>query len=690
MPLPDTRESAFKFAKDLANKEGKTELYESLVVQYTNPQGEWGKNNIRDLIVLFHMSGKTDEQIYNILYNMGIDKERAYSAIQTYIPQKNTVTMTVKEHLDFTDTMRNLVDAMNEYKTPDSANYNTDAVIGVCETYLNTPKDHMSTSQLASLAKRAISDMNQYDFISAVKECIDSIENKMFEHIMSIEVDSTHAELSNSNAKNMYGNIIDRLNSLKAMNEEDIRKNINTEVGSFKGWVPRVKVLLEKAEMISGVNMPEKTKTLSERFNLKGKIKTIVEKSNDFATEDSKFTVKSIKEICERYLNKLYSNNNTVSESQIASGLFKELSNFMWLDFIKESLQEVVDFVQENYMSFEVESVARNLQKTNESSFYGPAIVKLNEIKGLTESEIREQIKYGMDALTWVPQVKALIETVNSIEGNLSASNDATISRKYSPVLEQNGKVYFYLSGAVYCVHESTITMIDPKTMGALFLTLISVTENFKFGPGTMTLYKGKDTVDITLTESGPVFKHNGKEIAVKEGNDIRNYLLSTGAFRINETSALDMVVKAFENVEQFVELDFVHSVNSRIHKGVTTNVIKLDETIYVNRVNPAMGVNEMIKAETASHAIELVKEYVNYDISAVIVEQLQGEQKAAAKLAAKKNDLFDRIQFLKEQRSKIAEQDLRNDAILEADKLLVSEIEKWQKELNQLATQKA
>lgn len=177
MSILSARESAFNDAKALAKQNNKSDLYESLVVQYTNPNGEWGRNNLRDLVMLFHMSGHSPEKIYNILYTMGVEKQEAYFATQTYIPQNNTISMTVnvKEQLDFTDKLRNLIDKMNEHKTDDSANYNQDAVIGVCEAYLSTDKSNLSISQIAEMAKRLVSDLNRFDFITPVRECINYI-----------------------------------------------------------------------------------------------------------------------------------------------------------------------------------------------------------------------------------------------------------------------------------------------------------------------------------------------------------------------------------------------------------------------------------------------------------------------------------------------------------------------------------
>ena len=55
MTLINSKESAFEFAKNLC-KDADKDLHESLVVQYTDPHNEWGHNNIRDLVVLFHTS----------------------------------------------------------------------------------------------------------------------------------------------------------------------------------------------------------------------------------------------------------------------------------------------------------------------------------------------------------------------------------------------------------------------------------------------------------------------------------------------------------------------------------------------------------------------------------------------------------------------------------------------------------
>jgi hypothetical protein len=218
-----------------------------------------------------------------------------------------------------------------------------------------------------------------------------------------------------------------------------------------------------------------------------------------------------------------------------------------------------------------------------------------------------------------------------------------------------------------------------------LYLTLIAVTENFKFNSNEIVYFKGNNSIKIELSENGTGFKYNDVAVPIKEANDIRNFLISNGSFGMNDSAELDMVVKAFENISTFTELDFVQSIRSRVHNGVVVNVIRVNEDIYINRVNPYMNTNETVKATTADDAISLVKEYVNYDIKSTLVNLLESEAQEAIIKEALTASLFDKITFLKEQRSVLSNQDRSFEFIAAADNLLISEIEKLEKELNSI-----
>jgi hypothetical protein len=659
-------------------------LYEQLVLNFTDPKQEWGRNNLRDLVVLFSESGRTPEQVYNILYVMGIDKVTAYNGVMEYTPKKITVKMNLKESLNITSKLQSLIDAMQDNAGRDSLNYNAKIIESICSNYLTADLDKLTVFEMGTLAKRLVSELNPHNYIPAVAECVKAIEAALVEHAIGIDVDGLATRLANSNQKTYYNVVIGKLTEMNSLTESEIRTKARTELTPFLAIVPEIKPILEKLDMIEGTTGEQK-KTVFEQFNLKGRIKSLVESTRKYKTAGNDFTANNVITICEKHLNTLYANSSNSSETQVAAKLVNELMAFNWIEPVAESVNSIISFVNENYMSFEVAEILRVLENAKGNEFYQTAILKLNEIKNLSEAEIRENVKYKFDALTWVPEIKYLVETLNSIEGNLSSNELAVVEKVYSPITEMDGQTIFYLSGNVYGIKENEIVPIDPKTLTALYLTLIGVQESFKFGVNDLTLYKNSSTIRFELNEEGKSdFFFNGKKIeTVKEANDLRNFLLANGTFKVHEMNDLNIVAEAYTHIAEFTELDFVQSVSSRTNPGVRVNIIRVSENVYVNRINPYMQINEFRKAENANQAIDLVKEYVNFDPSASLIDLLEGEAKKAAVVEAKKNDLYSKINFLKEQRNRIAETGIINESIKQADGLLISEIEKWQKELN-------
>lgn len=427
---------------------------------------------------------------------------------------------------------------------------------------------------------------------------------------------------------------------------------------------------------------------IKEKLGLKDKIETLIEKISKFKTKNSQnYYVIGVKNICEKYLKAL----PIESHGKLAKTLTRELKPFNWMDSVNETIESIEKALGENIMASLVDEAYNKLKSSAEKKFYKDAIARLETILPLDEEKVRDEIKYRMSNYAWIPHVKFLIESNNSLTGDLSSSEDVIINRKYSPVGKtKDGDLAFYLSGNTYAIKENKLVQIDPITLGSIFLTLISVTENFKFEDNSLSYYKGKNAIKIKLNEDSKPnsLELNGKPVNFKDGSELRSLLLSTNTFNINETDALDTVICAYENADQIVELDFVQSITPRKYPDVTVNVIRLNENLYINKINPKMMTNECVLVESATEAVDMVKEYINYDISKSVTDLLEGEEKEIALKEAKKEDLVDKINFLKGKREKLAEVNVKSEAITEADKVLVSEIERFQKELNFIASE--
>ena len=226
--------------------------------------------------------------------------------------------------------------------------------------------------------------------------------------------------------------------------------------------------------------------------------------------------------------------------------------------------------------------------------------------------------------------------------------------------------------------------------MPELYLTMIAVEEACTFVDGNKLTYsKGSHLFEISNGVDGTIFKHSDKVVEFKDESELRTYLAHCGAFSINEANTMNMLAVAYNHITDYVELDFVQSIKSSIHEGVEVNVITLGDNVYLNRINPSMNVNEMIKVDNGSKAVELVKEYVDYDISLSVTNLLEGEAKIEAEFEEAKMKVVDKINFLKEKKAEIMEKDQELDAIKEAAAMIQGEINKSESELNRLSDSK-
>jgi hypothetical protein len=547
-----------------------SKVNEQFTLNYSNPANNFGSNNLRDLILVLHESGKNQEMIFNVLNMIGVDKQKAYEAIECYVPKQTKDTIIKMELKEKIEASKEVLDKLNALSSEDDS------------------------------LKKATKQLSE-----TVAELIGNEK----------------AKAKKSNAK-------------------------NTEM----------------------------------KLDLKGKLsslKTITEKMG------GSFHTSSLKSLLEKYSKIIASSN--YSHPHIAKGLVFETKDYMWIESIASVVNEISSFLNENVISIQIDEAYTKLKTSNRNAYFSQAFPVLEDLMCLTESEIREKAKYSLTAHSWIPEIKAIIENINSFQNDINETHDHVVVKKYSPVIENNGSHIFSVSGSIFKMHDGQIARISPQEVGAAYLTLVAVQENAKFSDNKMTFYRGSHVYEIQLNESGRDFFVDGRQLAFTEKSQLKNLLVSTCHFDLNEMNKTDMLVAAYEHADKFVELDFVYSINHRHKHSLTANIMRLGENIYINKINKAMAINEFFKAENATKAVQIVKEFINFDISSVVEDLLSEDVKSAKILESKKNELFDKINFLKEQKSELSKEDMKNQYISEANKLITEEIEKFEKELNTL-----
>ena len=222
-------------------------------------------------------------------------------------------------------------------------------------------------------------------------------------------------------------------------------------------------------------------------------------------------------------------------------------------------------------------------------------------------------------------------------------------TKVYSPILVENDRILFYLDKVVYEVKNSIVKPIREKDVPLSFTVLTNVSDSFKFSENSMEFF-GKARILINLDEHDSVMIN---DYLLVEG-EIRDYLLKIGLYSYGDPE-ITLIENAFKNVRQFVMLDFV---TTAIHENTKINFMRFKNNIYFNEINLVTFTNRFEKINNASNFVNEMKDLVNYDFSNQVIDLLEGEELAKAQLQKIEDNLIDKLAFLKEQRSKLAEED--------------------------------
>ena len=201
-----------------------------------------------------------------------------------------------------------------------------------------------------------------------------------------------------------------------------------------------------------------------------------------------------------------------------------------------------------------------------------------------------------------------------------------------------------------------------------------------------VTFGEGNDrTLEYNLTEGtiklGKTDLSNASIIELKES------LMALNFFGYRNQWKVDKVCKFFESVDLLAEMDNFTNITSTEFDNLFLTMIGVNEGIYVNKVNSAMHLNEMVFVPSATETVKLVKEFINYDASPILSEKLIAENNEVAKVEKSRSDISDKISFLEEKKAKVKEAINKlgeTEELTEAMNLLEEEISKFEKSLQE------
>jgi hypothetical protein len=364
---------------------------------------------------------------------------------------------------------------------------------------------------------------------------------------------------------------------------------------------------------------------------------------------------------------------------QIARNLYTKLSSSTWLN----PISELREYIMESYNNAKWEfRISESIERTSMQK--GKLIESLNNdlVSLLNESDVKSKFAVIAAKNPWSMDVKEIVNEMNAEDQKIASTANGKVVKILSPVLESDNGLTFQLHSKNYTYNGKTITeanVTDPR-----FFNVSEGLAMFSRNGDILSLHgdNGK-TLTYNITEGtlnmGKIDLSNVSIIELKES------LLATNFSGYRNQWQNDKICKFFESVDLVCELDQFTTVQSEEFADVFLTMIGVQEGIYINKVNPGMGLNEMIKLDTATETVEVVKEFINFDISPVLTERLLAENNEKTIVENKRKDLSDSLSFLEEKKSEVEAAIKKlgeTEELSEALTLLGEELKNKEKEL--------
>ena len=377
-------------------------------------------------------------------------------------------------------------------------------------------------------------------------------------------------------------------------------------------------------------------------------------------------------------------NVNPMLKFTIAKQLHRDLASSDWINPIRELRSYITGAYTDTKWSFRIAEAVSRTQTQKGKMFEG----LVNDLEGLlTESSDSIKAKFSSIAAKnpWSMDCKAILNEMKAEDNKASSNGGGHISTILSPVLESENGLTFHLHGKNYNFDGKAITETEVKD--ARFFDVLEGLGMFKNMNNTLVTFgEGNDrTLEFNLTEGtiklGKTDLSNASIIELKES------LMALNFFGYRNQWKIDKVCKFFESVDLLAEMDNFTNITSNEFSNLFLTMINVQEGFYVNKVNSGMHVNEMVFVSSATETVKLVKEFINYDASPILSEQLIAENNEVAKVEKERSDISDKISFLEEKKAKVKEAINKlgeTEELTEAMNLLEEEISKFEKSLQE------
>jgi hypothetical protein len=370
-----------------------------------------------------------------------------------------------------------------------------------------------------------------------------------------------------------------------------------------------------------------------------------------------------------------------VSEAFVFEGFLNDLQSFSWENSVSEALENLNRTFENRRREIEVLKAYESIKNAPGRELFSDATAQMKNWL-LAENKSSDTLIHGLKSFGFNPLVRNLVSFLSLYENENSGkfhvgfdNNVCKIDSLYSPITVNESETLFYSSGKFLKMdHESGV--IQECNMDEVPEELANKAEivndrDVKIDNNKISLNIGNNKVEIVFTNESKEVYFDGKRINEEDlplaVSVSTNNLLESSNHKINKA------VYVAKNAEDIVDIDFGKKIKSKVYENVEANIFKTEAGIYVQTVNPAMRLNKIYEAN-ATQAINIIKDFIKYDISESLTEFLEGEQAFLSVMKNDKNEIINNIGVLENQLMKLDRAKKDNPLLVNSNELTALE----------------
>lgn len=368
--------------------------------------------------------------------------------------------------------------------------------------------------------------------------------------------------------------------------------------------------------------------------------------------------------------------NKGISEAFIIEDLIGDLKSFSWENAVTPVLENVSNIFDNRRREIEVLKTYESIKNAPGRELFSDATIQMKTWL-LSDTRSTDSLVHGIKRFGFNPMVRNLIgflsihESKNSGKFNIGFDNEnCEVLSVYSPIHVNENETMFFASEKFLKINEADGSLVECQEVPEELQNKAGmiVDRDVKIENNKISLKLGNSKLDVVFEGETKTLYFDSKKI--NESDLPVAVSITTNNLLESSNNKISKALFVAKTAEEIVDLDFGKKIRSKVYEGVEANIFKIKDKIYVQTVNPAMKLNKIYEAN-ATQAINILKDFIKFDISESLTEFLQGEEAVLSVMKNDKKETLKNIELLENELRKIETIKTQNSLIAREKELI-------------------